>query len=135
MRPTPALLCCALLLLVAPALPASFSEASRGPVPPALGFEERVVCQERIETVYWSHRVWPSENLAPKPSREQVMPRDVIAAKVERNLLYEAALEQVWGERLAPPRIQAELDRIGARTRDPELLRDVIAALGSDPFL
>ena len=33
-------------------------------------------------------------------------------AKMERSLLMEAVLEQVWGERLTRQRIQGELDRI-----------------------
>jgi hypothetical protein len=33
-----------------------------------LRFADRVANQHAIEGVYWLHRIWPKENLGPKPS-------------------------------------------------------------------
>jgi hypothetical protein len=41
--------------------------------PRAIGFTERVAYQRGIEDVYWRHRIWPKENLDPKPSLDAVM--------------------------------------------------------------
>jgi hypothetical protein len=38
-----------------------------------LTFAERVAYQRAIEEVYWRHRIWPKENLNPKPSLDAVM--------------------------------------------------------------
>jgi len=100
-----------------------------------LTFDQRVAAFEAIEDVYWSHRIWPEANPEPKPERRRVVSRAQIVAKVERSLLLEAALDDVWGIRLTPAQIQAELDRIAAHTRNPELLRDVFTALDHDPYV
>ena len=39
----------------------------------AVTFAERVTYQRAIEEVYWRHRIWPKENLNPKPSLDAVM--------------------------------------------------------------
>jgi hypothetical protein len=70
----------------------------------ALTFEQRVACREKVEDVYWAHRLWPRENRAPKP------PRAAVARRVEEALRYEAALAALWGKPLAPEVIQAEID-------------------------
>ncbi len=97
-------------------------------------FEERVDCRAAVENVYWAHRVWPAENRTPKPPRELVLPRAAIARQVADSLRYETALERVWGRGITPPELQAELDRQARDTRDPEMLRDLRAALGNDPY-
>src|SRR5215472_11907612 len=38
-----------------------------------LTFAERVAYQRAIEEVYWRHRIWPKENLNPKPHLDTVM--------------------------------------------------------------
>ncbi|HSM15028.1 MAG TPA: kelch repeat-containing protein, partial [Thermoanaerobaculia bacterium] len=119
------------LLLVGSA--GALSGAALGATPRDL--EERISCQRRIEQVYWSHRIWPSENPGPKPDLTAVLTRRQLVARVERSRLEEAALERVWGERLGPERIQAELDRIGRSSRRPELLRELFAGLEHDPDL
>ena len=39
----------------------------------ALTFAERVTYQRAIEEVFIRHRIWPKENLNPKPSLDAVM--------------------------------------------------------------
>ncbi len=117
------------------AAPSDAVELDRPGGATAMSFEERVACRELVEDVYWAHRIWPEQNPRPKPPRETVMPREAIVQKVTESLLYEAALEQVWADRLSPEQIQRELDRVAGHTRDPRLLKDVFSALGNDPFL
>src|SRR5436189_3835638 len=63
-----------LLLVLAGTLVALFRLEARVNISHrALTFAERVTYQRAIEEVYWSHRIWPEENLNPKPSLDAVM--------------------------------------------------------------
>ena len=72
-----------------------------------LTFEQRVDAQRAIETVYWSHRIWPKENPLPKPPLEQVMPEEAIRAKVEDYLKKSNALVAAHGTKDAATTSQA----------------------------
>ncbi len=100
---------------------------------PAMTLDERIACREKIEDVYWAHRLWPNENQGPKPEREAVMPHAAIAARVEESLRYETAIGELWEEALSPQVIQAEMDREARASRDPAMLRELWAALDDDP--
>ena len=103
--------------------------------PRTLSFEDRVKAQEAIERVFFEHRIWPKENLQPKPPFEQMVPRAVIEAKVTDDLKKSAALEKCWQHPVKPEQLQAEMDRMAKQTKDPEGLRELFAALGNDPYL
>ena len=118
------------LTLAASAAAAPAAGTGRG-----LTFEQRVACRERVEDVYWAHRVWPKENPGPKPPREQVLSRAAIAAQIDESLRYEAALERHWQARLGPRAIQTEIDRQARSSKDPRALRELWLALDNDPFL
>ncbi len=62
----------------------------------SLSFEERVAAQRAIEQVYWSHRIWPKENSAPKPALSGVLPDRAIRARVEDYLKKSNALATYW---------------------------------------
>jgi hypothetical protein len=100
---------------------------------PAMTLDERIACREKIEDVYWAHRIWPKENQGQKPAREAVAPHATIAARVEESLRYETALGELWQEALSPQVIQAEMDREARATRDPAMLRELWAALDNEP--
>ena len=100
-----------------------------------LSFEDRVAAQRAIEEVYWSHRIWPRENPAPKPPLDEVMPADAIRARVSGYLAKSSALAEIWQRPITAEQLQAELDRMSTQTRDPGILRELFAALGNDPFL
>src|ERR1700686_2266173 len=89
----------------------------------SLSLEQRGACREKVEDVYWAHRLWPQENKAPKPPRETVMPRSAVAMRVEDSLRHEAALAALWDRPLTPEAVQAEIDREARSTRDPAMLR------------
>jgi hypothetical protein len=101
----------------------------------ALTFAQRVTYQRAIEEVYWSHRVWPKENLNPKPSLDAVMSQAQIEKKVADYLRKSQALEDHWQRRITTEQLQAEMDRMAQHTKQPNVLRELFEALGNDPFV
>src|SRR5262249_4644921 len=100
-----------------------------------LTLTQRVVWQRAIEEVYWRHRIWPKENLNPKPSLDAVMSQMQLEKKVTDYLGNSQALEHYWHRPVTSEQLQAEMDRMAENTKQPELLRELFAALGNDPFL
>jgi hypothetical protein len=114
------------------------SEALITPSKRTLLFAERVAYQRAIEDVYWRHRIWPGsggENSKPKPSLDDVMSAQQLEKKVEDYLRDAQALEDYWQRPITPDQLQAEMERIASHTKQPEILRELFAALGNDPFL
>lgn len=99
-----------------------------------LTIEQRMECQRAVEGVYWQHRIWPSENPGSKPSLGQVLADDALRAKVETVLRESAALE-MWGRPITAESLQEEMDRIARESHRPEMLGEIVSALGDDPFL
>ncbi|MBN2383113.1 proprotein convertase P-domain-containing protein [bacterium] len=100
-----------------------------------LSFEQRVAAQEAIERVLYRHRIWPVENQSPKPAFEQAISREVLERKVREYLLESALLESFWKRPVTGEHLQAELDRLLTRSKDPQALSEVISALQNDPFM
>jgi hypothetical protein len=86
---------------------------------------ERIQAQEKIERVYYNHRIWPETNHAPKPPFEELVPRSVIEQKVFDSLKKSPTHEM----------LQAEMDRIARTTQDPAMLRELFAVLNNDALL
>jgi N-acetylneuraminic acid mutarotase len=99
-----------------------------------LTFEERVKARTAIEGVYWSHRIWPRQNGEPKPPLSRVMPDPAIRAKVEDDLRKSNALGKISGRPVTAAELQREMDRMVVETRRPDVLRELFAVLGNDPF-
>src|SRR5947209_10094069 len=100
-----------------------------------LTFQERVAYQRAIEDVYWRHRIWPKERTDPKPSLDAVMSQAQLEKKVADYLRRSKALEDYWQRPLTAEQLQAEMDRMAKHTKQPEVLRELFAALGNDPFV
>jgi len=100
-----------------------------------LDLEERVAAQRAIERVFWAHRIWPEGNAGPKPPLEQVLPESVLRARVDDALRMSSALERFWGQGIRAADLRDEIERMAAHTGAPEVLRELFAALGDDPFL
>ena len=115
----------------APANSIRAGESYDGP----LSFEDRVRYQRRIDEVYWRHRIWPAQNPAPKPALDEVLPDVVIRERVATYLDKSAALEVLWSRPLTGEQLLAELNRMVRDTKNPDLLRELFAALDDDPFL
>ena len=101
----------------------------------SLSFADRVAYQRAIEDVYWRHRIWPKERPDPKPSLDAVMSQATIEKKVQDYLRNSEALEQDWQKPITPEQLQAEMERMASHTKQPEVLRELFAALGNDPFV
>src|SRR5437773_5992514 len=101
----------------------------------SLSFADRVAYQQAIEDVYWRHRIWPKERPDPKPSLDAVMSRATIEQKVQDYLRNSELLEQEWQKPITPEQLQTEIDRMAQHTKQPEVLRELFAALGNDPFV
>src|SRR6266446_2568753 len=100
-----------------------------------LSFAERVVYQRAIEDVYWRHRIWPKEHRDPKPPLDSVMPQAQLEKKVADYLRKSHALEDHWQRPITVEQLQAEMDRMAHHTKQPDVLRELFAALGNDPFV
>src|SRR5437763_2567747 len=100
-----------------------------------LTFAERVAYQHAIEDVYWRHRIWPEERPDPKPSVDAVMSQAQLERKVTDYLRNSQALEDYWQWPITADQLQAEMDRMAQHTKQPEVLRELFVALGSDPFV
>jgi hypothetical protein len=88
------------------------------------------LCSDRaaIERVYYNHR------LGEKPPFEQVLPPATLENLVRLDLRKEAALKQAYGVEVTPAQLDAEVQRINTTTRAPEMLVELKAALGNNPY-
>src|SRR5438094_4961052 len=100
-----------------------------------LTFAKRVVYQRAIEEVYWRHRIWPKERPDVKPSLDAVMPQVQVGKKVADYLRKSQALEDYRQRPITADQLQAEMDRMAKHTKQPEVLRELLEALGNDPFI
>jgi len=105
--------------------------ANAAPAVPAAALDEsaRIRCQEAIERVAWSHRSGDRG-----PSFAAAVPETVLRRKAQDAVLKTAALARYWGVAIAPAQLQAELDRMAARSQAPARLRELFAALDNDPL-
>src|SRR5215831_8181285 len=101
----------------------------------SLSFADRVAYQRAIEDVYWRHRIWPKERPDPKPSLDVVMSQAQLENKVEEYLRNSQALEDYWQQPITAEQLQTEMERMASDTKQPEVLRELFAALGNDPFV
>jgi N-acetylneuraminic acid mutarotase len=58
-----------------------------------------------------------------------------LETKVEDYLRKSQRLEDYWQQPLTAIQLQAEMDRMAQHTKQPQVLREVFAALGNDPFV
>src|SRR4029450_7947163 len=66
---------------------------------------------------------------------DEVMSQAQIEKKVGDYLRHSQALEDYWQKPITPDQLQAEMERIASHTKQPEVLREIFAALGNDPFV
>src|SRR5207237_2364438 len=81
------------------------------------------------------HHILPKTKPGPKPPLDKVMPQAEIEKKVEEYLRTSQALEDYWQRPITSDQLQAEIERMASHTRQPEVLREILAALGNDPFV
>src|SRR5215472_6505026 len=94
-----------LLVFVRPGSTASVSQRT-------LTFAQRVAYQRAIEDVYWRHRIWPKENVGPKPSLDAIICQTQLEDRVADYLRNSQALEDNWQKPITAEQLQAEMDRM-----------------------
>jgi hypothetical protein len=94
---------------------------------------EVIACRVAIEEVLWNHRIWPAENDGPKPAFDRTASAVALGPRVEDALRQSNALAALYGQPVTGEMLQAELDRMAKESRQPEVARDIFAALGDDP--
>ena len=114
-------------------LPSGGHDAAPPPPRRAPTLAERFTAQRSIEEIHHRHRTWPASNSVPKPALDDVLSPALIRARVVDDLKKSAALERFWGVRLTGADLQSEMERMAARSRSPQVLRELFAALGDDP--
>ena len=87
------------------------------------------LCADRaaIERVYYNHRS------GEKSPFEQTLPEAALEKLVREDQVKEAALKKVYGVEITPALLEAEVQRINASTRAPEMLNEIKSALGNNP--
>jgi N-acetylneuraminic acid mutarotase len=116
----------------------AFARTQTEQLRPTLTFAERTSYQYAIEEVYWRHRIWPpsgAENSGPKPALDVIVSERQIERKVEDYLRKSQSVADQRGLPITASELQAEMDRMAQHTRQPEVLRELFAALGNDPFV
>src|SRR5580704_778739 len=128
------LLCAAAYSILAVPLLAFFrSEAPSKVSHTTLTLAERVAYQRAIEEIYWRHRIWPKERPDAKPSLDAVMSQAQLEKKVADYLRNSKVLEDYCQRPITAEQLQAEMDRMAAHTKQPEVLQELFDALGDDP--
>jgi N-acetylneuraminic acid mutarotase len=111
----------------------AFSLAS--PRPASVSFEDRVAYQRRIEEVYWRHRSSTQAPEQPVTPFAEAMPDAALREKVEDSLRKSAALERYWRRPVTADQLKAEVARMASQSRQPEVLRELFAALDNNPSI
>jgi len=95
----------------------------------ALDFEDRVNAHMAIERIYYDHQIGASTPF------EEAVSRELVEAKIHEYLKMGLALKELWATPVTEEMLAAETRRILRRTRMPERLAEIFAALGNDPYL
>jgi len=90
-------------------------------------WKDRVKAQEAIDRVYYGHLVGATQKF------EEVVPRQVIEARVSDYLRKPMALEKYFNTRLTTAMLDAEVQRMAGSSVMPRRLEEIFAALGNDP--
>ena len=109
--------------------------ANKTKISKILSYDERFQCQQAIEKIYWNHRIWPKENPQPKAAFETVIDKEALRAKVEDSLRKSLALDYYWHADITGRQLQSEIERIAKQTKQPEVLKEIWAALHNDPYM
>ena len=100
-----------------------------------LTLAQRVSYQRAIEEVYWRHRIWPKDNPQKKPPLAAIVSEAQLERKVEDYLRKSQLVTDQWQWPLTASELQAEMERMAAHTKQPEVLHELFEALGNDPFV
>jgi len=97
-----------------------------GPCPAAPDLASLCADRAAMERVYHVHR------LGTKQPFDQAMPPDLLEKLVRQELKKESVLRNAYGVEITQAMVEAEVKRIQATTRAPEVLAEIQHALGDD---
>ena len=97
-----------------------------------LDLTTRTIYQRAIEEVYWQHRIWPEQNPTAKPTLDAAISPEQLQAKAEDALRLSNALEKYWQQPITGQQLQAEIVRLAQNSKQPEVLRQIFAALDNN---
>src|SRR6201987_733626 len=100
-----------------------------------LTFAQRVSYQRAIEEVYWRQRIWPKDNPQQKPPLAAIVSETQLERKVQDYLRKSQLITDQRQLAITAGELQAEMERMAAHTKHPEVLRELFEALGNDPFV
>src|SRR6266480_1666278 len=100
-----------------------------------LTFTARVGYQYATEEVRWHHRIWPKESPGPKPPLDAIISQRQIEQKVEAYLRKSQLIADHRGWPISAGELQAEMERMATHSKQPDVLRELFAALGNDPLV
>jgi N-acetylneuraminic acid mutarotase len=98
-----------------------------------LDLTTRTIYQRAIEEVYWQHRIWPGQNPTAKPPLDAIISPQQLQEKSEDALRLSNALEKYWHQAITGQQLQAEILRLAQNTKQPDVLRQLFAALDHRP--
>jgi hypothetical protein len=105
------------------------------PAPQPLTRDRLCAAQRTIAEIELQHLNLQTRNLARKPTREQLVPENALASRVDEPLRMSQALASLYAAPITASDLLAELEREATATKMPERLRELWAALGNDPAL
>jgi N-acetylneuraminic acid mutarotase len=88
---------------------------------------------ERVEAVYSSHRGSPARRSDAGRAEGRSRITEAGRRRLDEASFKSAALEHLFGIVISPVMLQAELDRMGRETAQPERLKELLDALDEDP--
>jgi N-acetylneuraminic acid mutarotase len=99
---------------------------------PGLSFSERVRYEREVQKIYFNRRTQSPES---RQTFETVLPVAASETKIADVLRKSNALEQLRVVKITPEMLQAEIERMARETRQPEVLRELFAAVNNDARL
>lgn len=87
---------------------------------------DSIADRRAVEQVYYKHR------LGTKPPFEETMPPALLGQLVQREVEKERVLKAVYAVEITDALVEAEVKRIEATSKAPEVLAEIQAALGGD---
>src|SRR5262249_34356408 len=79
--------------------------------------------------------IWPKENSKPKPPLDAVISHAQLEEKVEDYLWKSELVTAQCGLPITAVELQAEIDRMANHSKQREVLRELLDALGNDPVI
>ncbi|RMG49278.1 MAG: hypothetical protein D6718_00060 [Acidobacteria bacterium] len=109
--------------------------AAEAEAPSILSLSEAIDCQRKLEMVRWRHRDWPEDNPTPKPASPPGVDDRALEHRVREIRAMSLAIAELRGRPLTHRELRGEIERMARSSRQPQVLREMFAALDNDPYL